>query len=273
MSRISARDCSWRQRREEGGKSIFSAIKSRWNGAHFSRPGYVPQGLKAAFQEEKAEPYGKSLLKLLGQSHLIAVLLCLGGLSLVAGAIYFLLPFDLTQIQHFLPSTEGLLLLCIPVGMVAFALVGGYLTDRSGTRPVMLLGVLVVIAGIVAQLFVLGQSVSPSAVSWRLLLTGAGIGLFGGPVQTLVVTLSPRQSLGVASALSALVRYVGFALGPFLVSTTWAFVPAGAAQMVDGMLAIGVFTALCFGLTWLATRRPPIPSPENAAQQHSVPVP
>lgn len=218
------------------------------------------------FTERETGSYSQAILTMLRQSQMIFVLLCLCGLSLVAGAIYFLLPFDLTQIQHFPASVEGLILLCIPVGMVVMALVGGYLTDRYGARPVMFAGVVIVLAGVIMQLLVLGHPTSPLDVSWRLLVTGGGIGLFAGPVQTLIVSLSSKRSLGIASALSALIRYAGFAIGPLLVSVVWLLMTPGASQMTGGMAAIGVFTFLCLGLTWLATRSSSLTeSPEEAA--------
>lgn len=195
-----------------------------------------------------------TMFTLLQRTQFVAVLLCLCCLSLVVGAVYFLLPFDFSLVQHFNSSISGLILLCIPLAMATMALAGGYLTDRYGARTIMFAGILVVIAGIGAQALVLGAPASGIDIAWRLILTGGGIGLFGGAIQTLLVSLSSKQALGIASAFSVLVRYLGFAIGPFLVSITWLFVAKTSAQMVDGSLAIGGATFIGLLLAWLATR-------------------
>jgi predicted MFS family arabinose efflux permease len=53
----------------------------------------------------------------------------------IASSLYYLFPFDLSNVQHFTPSTAGLLLLCMPLGMGIVGLLGGFLTDRYGARP------------------------------------------------------------------------------------------------------------------------------------------
>ena len=200
------------------------------------------------------------------------VLLCVCCFSLVIGAIYFLLPFDLSLIQHIPSSTAGLMLLSIPLMMTVFTLVGGTLSDRYGTKPIMLAGVLLIIGGIIAQALILEQPTSVIDIVWRLLLTGCGVGLAAGAVQTLVVSLSPRQTLGLASALSGVARYLGFAVGPLVVSAVWLLIIEVPAQMLYGSLAIVGVSFIGLILAWLATRSVPAPAMAlslEGGQQHS----
>jgi hypothetical protein len=35
----------------------------------------------------------------------------------VGGALYYLLPFDMSNVQHIVPAQAGVILLCVPLGM------------------------------------------------------------------------------------------------------------------------------------------------------------
>jgi MFS family permease len=48
----------------------------------------------------------------------------------VAGALYYLLPFDISNVQHIAPSLAGVILLCVPLGMGVMGLLGS-LPDRN----------------------------------------------------------------------------------------------------------------------------------------------
>src|SRR5262252_3067754 len=58
----------------------------------------------------------------------------------VAGALYYLLPFDLNSVQHLAPELAGVVLLCVPLAMGAMSILGGTLADRYGAAPLILIG-------------------------------------------------------------------------------------------------------------------------------------
>src|SRR5204863_90106 len=58
----------------------------------------------------------------------------------VAGALYYLLPFDLSAVQRIAPAHAGVILLCVPLGMGVMGILSGYLTDRYGARLFILTG-------------------------------------------------------------------------------------------------------------------------------------
>jgi MFS transporter, DHA2 family, multidrug resistance protein len=84
--------------------------------------------------------------------------------------------------------------------------------------------------------------------AWRLLLIGAGIGLFTGPNQTLLMSTGAREMMAAASALSNLSARIGSVVGPMAIGLLWAMTPGVASQMVLGiaaLMALSVFTLIC----------------------------
>jgi DHA2 family multidrug resistance protein-like MFS transporter len=104
--------------------------------------------------------------------------------------------------------------------MGAVAPLGGYLTDRWGTRPVSLLAALCVGAGLLL-LVPLDTWWSLADVAWRIGLLGLGMGLFAGPNQSAIMGFAPRQVMGTVSGFTGLGRNLGFALVPSLATIVW----------------------------------------------------
>lgn len=183
----------------------------------------------------------------------------------VAGALYYLLPFDLKDVQHVAPALAGLILLCMPLGMGAVGLLGGYLTDRYGARPFTLTGSGLVPVGLLLLTLVLARPTSVLDLMWRLLLIGAGLGLFNGPNQTLLMSAGPRETMGAASALSNLSARLGSVIGPLLLSVAWALLPGQGLRMNGGGIVLIALAALCVLCAWLVRQKP-----EDAQAQHEA---
>src|SRR5205807_1702041 len=174
----------------------------------------------------------------------------------IAGALYYLLPFDLSDVQHLTPSTAGLILLCMPLGMGVVGLLGGYLTDRYGARPFTLTGSGLVLVGVLLLSLVLVHPTSVFDLTWRLLLIGIGMGLFNGPNQTLLMSAGTKETMGAASALSNLSARLGSVFGPLMLSITWSFLPGYALQMSIGILVLVTLGVLNVLFTWLVRPKP-----------------
>ncbi|HET8844815.1 MAG TPA: MFS transporter, partial [Ktedonobacteraceae bacterium] len=97
------------------------------------------RGLNPGERQQRANGFQQMARLLRMPSFLWGLLGFLSNVT-IAGALYYLLPFNLNDIQHMAPSTAGLILLCIPLGMGGVGLLGGYLTDRYGARPFTLAG-------------------------------------------------------------------------------------------------------------------------------------
>jgi DHA2 family multidrug resistance protein-like MFS transporter len=189
----------------------------------------------------------------------------------VAGALYYLLPFDLSGVQHLAPTLSGGLLLCVPLAMVVLGILGGYLTDRYSAPPFILTGSGLLLIGLLLLTSVSGSHTSELDLAWRLLLIGSGIGLFSGPNQTLLMSVGARETMGAASALSNLSTRLGSVCGPLALGITWSFLASFSAQIGIGILVVDGFAVLTLLFACLAARRrAPALSPEEAPETAST---
>jgi MFS family permease len=173
----------------------------------------------------------------------------------VGGALYYLLPFDLSGVQHIVPSLAGLILLCVPLGMGVMGILGGYLTDRYGAKPFILTGSGLLLVGLLLLTLVAQSHTSELDLAWRLLLIGMGMGLFSGPNLTLIMSAGTRETMGAASALSNLVSRLGSVFGPLALGITWTFLASFSAQIGVGILVIDGFAVLNLLFAWLLVQR------------------
>lgn len=181
--------------------------------------------------------------------------LTLLGIGLAFAAMNLVLPFYLQRVLHVDAATTGLTVLAFPVGMVLAGPLGGLLGDRWGARRTGLLGVAVVAAGLLLVL-PLSESWQPVDLAWRLFAAGLGMGLYGGPVQSLAMGAAPRSRIATTAATIQLARSIGFALGPALATTLWAASGYALAGMRLG-LGLAVLAAAAT-LPALALSRPKV---------------
>src|SRR5256885_12164061 len=97
--------------------------------------------------------------------------------------------------------------------MAVVSPLAGVLADRIGTRPVVIAGVLVILTGTVAMLTV-GSGADLLDVALRLAVIGIGNGLFAGPNSAAILAATPAELAGTSSGVTALLRTLGFAIGP-----------------------------------------------------------
>jgi len=150
-------------------------------------------------------------------------------------AVQFLLPFQLHDIGA--SATEiGLTMLAFPLGVMAFGVLGGVLTDVWHGRPIAVTGTLIVTVGLLL-LVPLDAGWGPAEVAWRLAVVGAGAGLFTGPNQTVAMSHAPGHLLTTTGATTTVARQLGIALGPALVTVSWAMSGDGAMRLPIAMAA------------------------------------
>ena len=173
----------------------------------------------------------------------------------VAGALYYLLPFDMSNVQHIVPAHAGVILLCVPLGMGVMGILGGYLTDRYGAQPFILTGSGLLLVGLIMLTLIVQSPTAELDLAWRLLLVGIGIGLFTGPNQTLLMSAGARETMGAASALSNLGARIGSVCGPLVLGLTWTFFASFSTQMGVGILVVDGFAVLNLLFAWLSIQR------------------
>jgi DHA2 family multidrug resistance protein-like MFS transporter len=172
-----------------------------------------------------------------------------------AAALYYLLPFNLSDVQRIAPTVAGVVLLCVPLGMGVMGPLGGFLTDRYGAKPFILAGSGLLLIGSLMLTLVAQSHTSVLDLAWRLLLIGMGIGLFTGPNQTLLMSVGARETMGAASALSNLGSRLASVCGPLVMGLTWTFLASFSVQMGIGMLIIDGFAVLNLLFAWLSVQR------------------
>ncbi|MBO0888630.1 MFS transporter [Candidatus Bathyarchaeota archaeon] len=169
-------------------------------------------------------------------------------------ALYYFLPFDLSGIHHVSPALSGLLLLCVPLGMVSIGVASGYLTDRYHARPFVLAGSGMLFIGSIALSLVVSASTSELDLAWRLFLIGVGVGLFTGPNMSVIMNIGGREKIASASAISNLAGRLASVVGPLAVGVVWTLIPTFSGQMTIGILLVVVFAAATLLFAFLSGR-------------------
>ena len=184
----------------------------------------------------------------------------------------FMLPFFLIQGCARTTGQAGLVMMMIPAGMLALTGLSGLLSDRIGPRLPTVLGMLLMAAG-----FLLVRTLTPATplhptLAFALLI-GLGAGLFTAPNNSAIMGAAPGARQGVAGAVLAAARTIGFASGVALggLSLTLAMHrqarrPAAAAVQAglrQGLLALSGLAVLA-ALLCLIRRRTPRARPAQA---------
>jgi EmrB/QacA subfamily drug resistance transporter len=171
-----------------------------------------------------------------------------GMLSFMAGfSNVFLLPFFLDSVLSFSPSTIGLLLTPFPLVMALSAPVSGRLSERTNLTVLTTTGLLVLTAGLWLQAGLTEQS-SVLQVAIGQALLGLGNGIFQSPNNNSVMSSVPRNKVGVAGGINALVRNLGMVLGIAIAVTVFEAVRQGSlTQGNQASIVAGYRAALFLG--------------------------
>jgi EmrB/QacA subfamily drug resistance transporter len=137
------------------------------------------------------------------------------------GGSLILMPFYLENVLGYGPRAVGLLMATVPVLLGVVAPVSGALSDRIGTRPITVVGLLVLVVGFYAMSSLSTQTTVLGYVL-RFLPVGVGMGVFQSPNNSAVMGSVPRRRLGVASGLLSITRTLGQTTGIAILGALWA---------------------------------------------------
>jgi MFS family permease len=165
----------------------------------------------------------------------------------IAGAL-ILIPFYLENVLGLETRQVGLVLAVVPVALGITAPLSGSLSDRLGTRPITVLGLIILTFGYFLLSRVDSQTDTLGFVL-RFLPIGIGMGIFQSPNNSAVMGSVPRERLGVASGLLSITRSLGQTTGIAILGAIWAArviiytgqplmggaTTAGAAAQVSGL--------------------------------------
>jgi EmrB/QacA subfamily drug resistance transporter len=188
------------------------------------------------------------------------VFMALGGSSL-------LIPFFLQLVMHYPIGHIGLLMAVTPVIGGLISPLAGNLSDRFGTRSIMLIGLILMILGCLA-ISTLNAQMGDLDYLLRVIPLGLGWGIFQSPNNGAILSAVPTQRLGIASGLLSLTRTLGQTTGLPLFAAIFAAIAltghagninqAPAAAIVSGFQGsfqlAAVLLAIAAGLTLLLWR-------------------
>jgi MFS family permease len=156
------------------------------------------------------------------QNFLLSINLVTGLLTFVAmSGVFTLMPFYLENVLGYDTRQVGYLLAVVPVALGITAPLAGSLSDRWGTRPMTVIGLLALLLGYYAASTLTAQT-GALGYALRLLPLGIGMGLFQSPNNSAIMGSAPRQRLGVVSGLLSTTRTLGQTIGVAIMGALWA---------------------------------------------------
>jgi MFS family permease len=189
------------------------------------------------------------------------------------GGSFFLIPFFLQLVLHYPIEHIGLLMAFTPIIGGLVSPLAGNLTDRFGTRSIMLIGLIVMTIGCVA-VSTLTPQMQDIDYLLRVIPLGLGWGMFQSPNNSAILSAVPPERLGIASGLLSLTRTLGQTTGLPLFATIFAMSALAGTKLKDVTLApagtittgfqhtfqiAGLMTAIAAGLTivlwWMESTR------------------
>lgn len=138
----------------------------------------------------------------------------------IAGST-ILVPFLLQGVMGYDVRMVGLMMVVVPSGLGIMAPIAGALSDRFGSRPIIVIGLGIAAIGFYAA-STLTLTTSILGYVLRFLPIGIGLGTFQSPNNSAVMGAAPRESLGVASGLLAITRTLGQVTGIAIMGAFWA---------------------------------------------------
>jgi DHA2 family multidrug resistance protein-like MFS transporter len=154
------------------------------------------------------------------------------------GLAFVSLPFFFHTVLGKTATETGVLLTAWPLAIASVAPIAGRLSDRYHAGVLGAIGLTCMTTGLVLSAMV---PVDPSApdIMWRLVLCGAGFGIFSAPNNRLMISAVPRERSGSAGGIIATARTLGQTLGAALVALMFGlfdFSGGGAADAAKAAL-------------------------------------
>jgi MFS transporter, DHA2 family, multidrug resistance protein len=154
------------------------------------------------------------------------------------GLAFVSLPFFFHTVLDKSATDTGILLTAWPLALASIAPIAGRLADRHHAGFLGAIGLTSMTTGLVATAL-LPPDPSTADIMWRLVLCGAGFGLFSAPNNRLMMNAVPRDRSGSAGGIIATARTLGQTMGAALVALVFGlfdFSGGGAADAAKAAL-------------------------------------
>ena len=187
-------------------------------------------------------------------ANVVAMLMSFG----MFGSIFLLAQF-FQVVQHYSPLQAGLRTLPWTIMPIFVAPLAGLVSSRTGTRPLLVLGMSLMSIALVWMSVVLTPTVDYLALVPAFIVAGAGMGLFFAPIANVVLSAVRPEEEGKASGANNAIRELGGVFGVAVLASVFASYGSYATGLtfVDGLVpalrvgavivAIGAVAALALG--------------------------
>lgn len=172
---------------------------------------------------------------------------CAQMLALVA------LPFFLQSVIGRSEVETGLLLTPWPLATMVMAPLAGYLIERVHAGLLGAIGLVVMAVGLFA-LALLPASPGDLDIIWRMIVCGAGFGLFQSPNNHTIITSAPRHRSGGASGMLGTARLLGQSTGAALVALMFNLAGQNATHVA--LITAGTLATLAAVISGLRVTQP-----------------
>ncbi|MDO8975621.1 MFS transporter [Reyranella sp.] len=162
------------------------------------------------------------------------------------GLAFVSLPFFFHTVLGRDATATGLLLTAWPLALAGVAPIAGRLADRHHAGALGTIGLTCMASGMILTAL-LPPDPSAFNIMWRLVLCGAGFGLFAAPNNRLIMNAVPRDRSGSAGGIIATARTLGQTMGAALVALVFGlfdFSGGGAADAARAAIWLGAGFAL-----------------------------
>lgn len=127
-------------------------------------------------------------------------------------------PFYLQKVLNLSPSKTGLFMMAFPIVLSIVAPISGYLSDKIGSEFLTFVGLLFISVGLLLMSS-LNEHSSLLIFTIFVIIMAMGSGLFQSPNNSLIMSSVPKNRLGIAGSINALVRNLGMVVGISLSTT------------------------------------------------------
>jgi EmrB/QacA subfamily drug resistance transporter len=174
------------------------------------------------------------------------------------GSIFLLAQF-FQVVQHYSPLQAGLRTLPWTIMPVFVAPIAGIVSSRTGTRPLLFLGMSLMSIALAWMSFVSTPTVDYLVLVPAFIVAGAGMGLFFAPIANVVLSAVRPEEEGKASGANNAIRELGGVFGVAVLASVFASYGSYATGQtyVDGLIpamqvgavvvALGAVAALAIG--------------------------
>lgn len=117
-------------------------------------------------------------------------------------------PFYLQDVLKFSPAFTGLILMISPLILSVVSPLSGHLSDKIGSEILTFIGLVVTSLGLLFM-STLNEQSSIASMVFFIVTMSIGNGLFQSPNNSLIMSTVPKDKLGIAGSINALVRNLG----------------------------------------------------------------